>query len=342
MVLNKQNIDWDQLGFSVFPTRSMWKATCESREEWSSGELIPYGNIEISPAAGVLHYGQGVFEGLKAYHTAKDQIVLFRPDMNGQRIQDSCRRLCMPIMTTKYFMDAVKKVVRDNMDFVPPYKKGGLYIRPVVWGTGPTIGVGPADAYTFIIFTTPVGPYFKGGIKPLNLIASENYHRAAPKGIGNVKAIGNYSASLQPVKEAKADGFDEVLYLRAADERYVDEVGSANIFMRKGNKLVTPRLSGSILPGITRNSIIHLAADQLRLDVIEGDLLLQDIFKADEAFCAGTAVVITPIGQITHKGNSYQIGDGNMGEAATELRKTLVGIQREEMDDPYGWIYPVE
>ena len=342
MVINKQNIEWDQLGFSVFPTRSMWKATCESRGQWSSGELIPYGNIEMSPAAGVLHYGQGVFEGLKAYHTAKDQIVLFRPDMNGQRIQDSCRRLCMPIMTTKYFMDAVKKVVRDNMDFVPPYKKGGLYIRPVVWGTGPTIGVGPADAYTFIIFTTPVGPYFRGGIKPLNLIASENYHRAAPKGIGNVKAIGNYSASLQPVKEAKADGFDEVLYLRAADERYVDEVGSANIFMRKGNKLVTPRLSGSILPGITRNSIIHLAADQLGLDVIEGDLLLKDIFKADEAFCAGTAVVITPIGQITHKGNSYQIGDGNMGEGATELRKTLVGIQREEMDDPYGWIYPVE
>ena len=342
MVLNKQNIDWDQLGFSVFPTRSMWKATCESRGEWSSGELIPYGNIEMSPAAGVLHYGQGVFEGLKAYHTAKDQIVLFRPDMNGQRIQGSCQRLCMPIMTTKYFMDAVKKVVRDNMDFVPPYKKGGLYIRPVVWGTGPTIGVGPADAYTFIIFTTPVGPYFRGGIKPLNLIASENYHRAAPKGIGNVKAIGNYSASLRPVKEAKADGFDEVLYLRAADERYVDEVGSANIFMRKGNKLVTPRLSGSILPGITRNSIIHLAADQLGLDVIEGDLLLKDIFESDEAFCAGTAVVITPIGQITHKGNSYQIGDGNMGEGATELRKTLVGIQREEMDDPYGWIYPVE
>ncbi len=154
-------------------------------------------------------------------------------------------------------MDAVKKVVLDNMDFVPPYKIGGLYIRPVVWGTGPTIGVGPADAYTFIIFTTPVGPYFRGGIKPLNLIASENYHRAAPKGIGKMKAIGNYSASLQPVKEAKADGFDEVLYLKAADERYVDEVGSANIFMRKGNKLVTPRLSGSILPGITRNSIIH-------------------------------------------------------------------------------------
>ena len=342
MVLNKQNIDWDKLGFSVFPTRSMWKATCESRGEWSGGELVPYSNIEMSPAAGVLHYGQGVFEGLKAYHTTKDRIVLFRPDMNGQRIQDSCRRLCMPIMTTKYFMDAVKKVVHDNMDFVPPYKKGGLYIRPVVWGTGPTIGVGPADAYTFIIFTTPVGPYFRGGIKPLNLIASENYHRAAPKGIGNVKAIGNYSASLQPVKEAKADGFDEVLYLRAADERYVDEVGSANIFMRKGKKLVTPRLSGSILPGITRNSILHLAADQLGLDVIEGDLLLKDIFKADEAFCAGTAVVITPIGQITYKGNSYQIGDGNMGEGATELRETLVGIQREEMDDPYGWIYPVE
>ncbi len=341
MKLNKQNIDWDQLGFSVFPTRSMWKATCESGENWSGGELVPYGNIEMSPAAGVLHYGQGVFEGLKAYHTSKDRIVLFRPDMNGQRIQDSCRRLWMPEMSTEFFMNSVMKVVRDNMDYVPPYKKGGLYIRPVVWGTGPTIGVAPADTYTFLILTVPVGPYFKGGIKPLNLIASETYHRAAPKGIGNVKAIGNYSASLEPVMKAKADGFDEVLYLRADDERYVDEVGSANIFIRKGNKLVTPRLSGTILPGITRNSILHLAANQFGLDIKEDDLLLEDIFNADEAFCTGTAVVITPIGQITYKGSTHEIGDGNMGEAATELRQTLVGIQREEVDDPYGWIHPV-
>ena len=341
MKLNKQNIDWDQLGFSVFPTRSMWKATCESGENWSGGELVPYGNIEMSPAAGVLHYGQGVFEGLKAYHTSKDRIVLFRPDMNGQRIQDSCRRLWMPEMSIEFFMNSVMKVVRDNIDYVPPYKKGGLYIRPVVWVTGPTIGVAPADTYTFLILTVPVGPYFKGGIKPLNLIASETYHRAAPKGIGNVKAIGNYSASLEPVMKAKADGFNEVLYLRADDERYVDEVGSANIFIRKGNKLVTPRLSGSILPGITRNSILHLAANQFGLEIKEDDLLLEDIFNADEAFCTGTAVVITPIGQITYKGSTHKIGDGNMGEAATELRQTLVGIQREEVDDPYGWLHPV-
>ena len=261
--------------------------------------------------------------------------------MNGKRIQDSCRRLWMPEMSTEFFMNSVMKVVRDNIDYVPPYKKGGLYIRPVVWGTGPTIGVAPADTYTFLILTVPVGPYFKGGIKPLNLIASETYHRAAPKGIGNVKAIGNYSASLEPVMKAKADGFDEVLYLRADDERYVDEVGSANIFIRKGNKLVTPRLSGTILPGITRNSILHLAANQFGLDIKEDDLLLEDIFNADEAFCTGTAVVITPIGQITYKGSTHEIGDGNMGEAATELRQTLVGIQREEVDDPYGWIHPV-
>ncbi len=302
---------------------------------------MPYGNIEISPAAGVLNYGQGVFEGMKAYHSAKDRVVIFRPEMNARRIAMSTERLCIPVISTDYFLNAVKQAVQDNMDYVPPFGKGGLYIRPVVWGTAPTLGVAPASEYTFIVYTAPVGPYFKGNIKPLNLIASETYHRAAPKGIGNVKAIGNYSASLQPVMEAKADGFDEVLYLRADDERVVEEVGSANIFMRQGNKLVTPKLAGSILPGVTRNSILKLAEDKLGLDVVEGDLLLEDLFSADEVFCTGTAVVVTPVGKITYQGELHTIHDGNMGEAATELRQMLVGIQREEIEDPYGWVHPI-
>lgn len=341
MELKKQNIDWENFGFSVHPTRSMWQSTCKVDDEWKNGGLIPFGNIEISPAAGVLNYGQGIFEGMKAFHSAKDRIVLFRPEMNGRRIAVSAKRLCMPEIPLDYFINAVKQVVQDNIDFVPPYGKGGLYVRPVLWGTAPTLGVAPANEYTFMVYTAPVGSYFKGKIKPLNLIASESYHRAAPKGIGNVKAIGNYSASLQPVMEAKADGFDEVLYLRADNEKIVEEVGSANIFMRKGNELVTPKLAGSILPGITRNSIIKLAEDHLGLNVIEGDLLLEDIFTADEVFCTGTAVVVTPVGRVTYRGETHLIHDGNMGEAATELRKTLVGIQREEIDDPYSWVYPV-
>jgi branched-chain amino acid aminotransferase len=321
MELKKQNIDWDNLGFNFLPTRSMWKGTCKADDEWKNGRLIPFGNIEISPAAGVLNYGQGIFEGMKAFHSVNDRIVLFRPDMNGCRIADSAKRLCMPEIPQNYFIDAVKQVVQDNSDFVPPYAKGGLYVRPALWGTAPTLGVAPASEYTFMIYTAPVGSYFKGKIKPLNLIVSESYHRAAPKGIGDVKAIGNYSASLQPLMEAKAD--------------------SANIFMRKGNKLVTPKLSGSVLPGITRNSIIKLAEDKLSLNVIEGDLLLEDIFNADELFCTGTAVVVTPVGKVTFRGDAHLIHNGNMGEVATELRKTLLGIQLEELDDPYGWVYPV-
>ncbi|MBT4307748.1 MAG: branched-chain amino acid aminotransferase [Candidatus Marinimicrobia bacterium] len=340
--MTKQNIDWDALGFGVYPTRSMWQSTCPINGDWADGSLIPYGNIEISPAAGVLNYGQGVFEGMKAYHSAKDRIVLFRPNMNGKRIANSSHRLCMPELKTDYFLNAVEQVVSDNSDFIPPYGKGGLYIRPIVWGTSPTLGVAPASKYTFMIYTAPVGSYFKGNIKPLNLIASDSYHRAAPKGIGNVKAIGNYSASLRPVIEAKTQGFDEVLYLKADDERLVEEVGSANIFMRKGNQLVTPKLSGSILPGVTRDSIIQLAQDRLGLQVEEGELLLSDVFSADEIFCTGTAVVVTPVGQVTFRGKTHTINDGNMGEAATELRKTLLGIQREDIDDPYGWVHEVK
>jgi len=340
-VKQKQDIDWNSLGFGVYPTRSMWKSVSLSNGDWGNGGLIPYGNIEISPASGVLNYGQGIFEGMKAYHSSKDRIVLFRPQMNAKRISRSCKRLCMPEMSEDYFMDAVLEVLKDNLDFIPPYKKGGLYIRPVVWGTAPTLGVAPASECTFMIYTAPVGPYFKGGIKPLNLIASEVYHRAAPKGIGNAKAIGNYSSTLLPVKEAKVAGFDEVLYLKADNEKFVEEVGSANIFMVNDNKLVTPRLSGSILDGVTRDSILKLAKNKLGFEVYEEDVLLEDLFAAKEVFCTGTAVVLTPVGSITYQQESHTINDGRMGRVATELRELLLGIQLEEKEDAFGWVYPL-
>ena len=249
-------------------------AVCQAGNAWAKGGLIPYGKVKMSPASCVMNYGQGVFEGLKAYHTAKDRIVLFRPQMNAKRMGQSTQRICIPEITEDYFLEAVGQTVSDNIDFVPPYKQGSMYIRPISFGTSPSISVGPSSDYLFMVFVSPVGPYFKGGVKPLHLIVSEKYHRAAPKGIGNAKAIGNYSASLLPGSKAKAAGFNEVIYMKASDEDYVEEMGAANLFALTGNILKTPKLGGSILPGITRDSVIRIAKELMGLEVIEGDLTI--------------------------------------------------------------------
>lgn len=235
------SIDWDKLGFDVIPTKSMFKATCNQNGKWENGSIVPYGNIELSPAANVLNYGQGAFEGVKAFRTSKNNTVLFRVDKNAARMALSTRRLCIPEMDIDFFIQSIIKTVKDNIDYVPPHGKGSLYVRPVVWGTSIGIGVKPATEYTFMIFVTPVGPYFKKGINPLNLKVTDHYHRAAPKGIGNIKAIGNYSASLLPLSEAKDEGFDEVIYLDAANEEYIEEVGSANMFILKEGIIYTPQ-----------------------------------------------------------------------------------------------------
>ena len=334
-------IDWDKLGFNVVETRSMYKATCRQGDSWQSGGLIPYGKIELSPAAGVLNYGQGCFEGTKAYQTAKDRVVLFRPEMNAKRMVISTRRLCIPEMNLEFFLQAVEETLKDNIDYVPPYNKGSLYIRPIVWGTSEAIGVKPVEEYTFMVFVSPVGPYFKGDVKPLRLKVSNHYHRAAPKGIGNAKAIGNYSASLYPLTEAKNKGFDEVIYLDAKNEKFVEEVGSANLFSLKGNTLKTPKLSGSILPGVTRDSIITLAKEKLGLEMLETDITLTELYDADEVFCTGTAVVITPVGSITDVDGLHRIADEKMGRFTSKLKTMLTSIQREEITDEFGWLYPI-
>ena len=333
-----QDIDWDNLDFSLYPTRSMYVAKCEEGGKWQTGKLVSYGDIKISPAAGVLNYGQGVFEGIKAFRSSRDRIIFFRLDKNAIRFYRSCKRLCIPPIQVEMFMEAIEEVVKDNMDYVPPVEKGSLYIRPVAWGTGPVLGVNPAPSYTFLIFVSPVGPYFKDGIKPLTLRVTNNFHRAAPKGIGNAKAIGNYSASLYPRQLAKESGFDEVIYLNAANENLVEEVGSANLFSLKGNVLKTPRLGGSILPGVTRDSVIKIAQDKLEIEVQETDLTLDEILNADEVFCTGTAVVVNPVGKITHQGQEHSFNNGVMGHVTGEIRKMLLGIQREEYDDTFGWL----
>ena len=335
---SRLNIDWDSLGFDAVPTKSMFQAKCKINGNWSGGKLIPYGNIELSPAAGVLNYGQGVFEGMKAFCTAKGNKILFRPNKNAERMRFSTKRLCIPEMDPEFFMDAVLQTVDDNLDYIPPYGKGSLYIRPIVWGTAPVLGVRPVSEYTFIVFVSPVGPYFKGGLKPLSLKITTDYHRAAPKGIGNAKAIGNYSASLYPLIEAKKEGFDEVIYLDANNNKTVEELGSANLFVCKDGIIKTPSLDGSILDGVTRNSVCKIAENMMGMKVVQTKVYIDDLYDADEIFCTGTAVVVTPVGKITYNDKVTKINGNIMGSITEQLRKTILGIQREEIDDPFNWL----
>ena len=337
-----EKIDWDILGFNVFETKSMFKATCKQGETWQAGGLVPYGKIELSPAAGVLNYGQGCFEGTKAFRTTNNRVVLFRIDLNAKRMARSTKRLCIPEMNKTFFINAVKETVLDNIDYVPPYNKGTLYVRPIVWGTSPAIGVKPVEEYTFMVFVSPVGPYFKGGVRPLHLKINKDYHRAAPKGIGYVKAIGNYSASLYPLTEAKSEGYDEVLYLDAKDDTFLEEVGSANLFIIKDKKLITPQLKGSILAGVTRDSVLKITKDKLGLDIIETDITLNELYNSDEVFCTGTAVSVSPVGSITDDDGVHSLSDGNIGPYTMKLKELLVGIQREDIDDDFGWLFPIE
>ena len=337
-----EKIDWDVLGFNVVETKSMFKATCKQGETWQAGGLVPYGKIELSPAAGVLNYGQGCFEGTKAFRTANNRVVLFRIDLNANRMAVSTKRLCIPEINKTFFINAVKETVLDNIDYVPPYNKGTLYVRPIVWGTSPAIGVKPVEEYTFMVFVSPVGPYFKGGIRPLHLKINKDYHRAAPKGIGHIKAIGNYSASLYPLSEAKSEGYDEVLYLDAKDDTFLEEVGSANLFLIKDKKLMTPQLGGSILAGVTRDSVLKIAKDKLGLDIIETDITLNELYNSDEVFCTGTAVSVSPVGSITDDDGVHSLSDGNIGPYTMKLKELLVGIQREDIDDDFGWLFPIE
>ena len=342
MNLKKAAIDWDSLGFNPIETRSMFIANCPIDGKWESGSLVPYGKIELSPAAGVLNYGQGVFEGTKAYHTSKDNIVMFRIDRNAKRMAWSTERLCIPRMDPDFFVEAITKTVKDNLDYIPPYGKGSLYVRPIVWGTAPAIGVRAVSDYTFVVFVSPVGSYFKDGIKPLNLKVETDYHRAAARGIGNAKAIGNYSASLYPLTKAKKEGYDEVIYLDSVDGERIEELGSANLFICKDGIVKTPKLSGSILDGVTRNSVCRIAKDVLGIKVEETDIHLDELLEADEVFCTGTAVVVAPVGKVTYQNKVHHFSGGNIGPITNKCKKTLTSIQREEITDPFGWIFKIK
>ncbi len=335
-----RRIDWDNLGFDINPAYKMFIARW-TNGAWDDGEITDYQPVSIYPSAVVLNYGQGIFEGMKAYRMKDNRIALFRPFDNARRLNSGCRRLLMPELNENFFIRAIKTLILENRDFVPPYGKGSLYIRPMLFGSGEMLGVSPATEYTFIIFMSPVGPYFKGGFSGIHLEIRTDYHRAPLFGTGNIKAIGNYATSLLPKSVVKGNGYAEVIFLDTRSSTYIEEVGAANFFMLRDGVLSTPRLSGSILPGITRDSILTLAKQRFGLITQERDIRYEELYGADELFCSGTATVVTPISSVFFNNEDHVIGDGNPGRVSRKLYDELRGIQLGERPDDLNWFYPV-
>ena len=334
-------IDWDSLTFSFTETDRMYITTCKQGDEWSPGVMQDFQNLSLSPAAGVINYGQGLFEGMKARRAEDGRVILFRPELNARRSAEGCKRLGMPVVPEEMFLDAVYQCVRENIRWLPPTGRGELYIRPLIFGSGAILGVAPAPEFTFLVYTVPVGPYFKGGLSPISLRVSDEYHRAAPGGSGGVKAIGNYAPGMMPSKKAKADGYAEIIYLDAVNHQYVEEVGAANFFCVKDGVIYTPELTGTILPGITRLSVIELARS-LDYEVHETKVDIALAMDSDEAFCAGTAAVISPIGSIEHGEKISKYCNGEVGSITKELYDALTGIQEGRSEDPFGWTPSVD
>ena len=336
--MRPDEIDYDNLTFSFTETKSMYVSRCKLGGNWEKGQLIPFDDIKISPAATILNYGQGLFEGMKAYRTKNNEIIMFRPEENAKRAANGCLRLSMPEISENVFLDGVLNVVKDNIDYIPNTEKGALYVRPIIFGSGEGLGVAHSSDYTFMVYCSPVGPYFKGGLAPIKLIVTNDYHRAPLKGTGGVKAVGNYVPGMLPSGVAKKQGYAEVIYLDAAEEKYIEEVGAANFFAIFGNKLVTPKLTGSILPGITRDSVLFLAKNELKMEVEERRISIDEVMKADEIFCAGTAAIISPIGSIRYINNKYYFSGGKVCIITNKLYYFLTDIQFGNRRDDYGWI----
>ncbi|MDD3224400.1 MAG: branched-chain amino acid aminotransferase [Clostridium sp.] len=337
--MEKKNIDWANLGFDYVKTDKRFISNYKDGK-WEEGALASDENVVISECAGVLQYSQSCFEGMKAYTTEDGHIVTFRPDLNGERMENSCRRLEMPVFPKEKFVDAIVKTIEANTEWVPPYGSGAtLYIRPYMFATGPVIGVKPADEYQFRVFATPVGPYFKGGVKPLTICVSD-FDRAASNGTGHIKAGLNYAMSLHAIVSAHAAGFDENMYLDSATRTKVEETGGANfIFVTKDNKVVTPK-SNTILPSITRRSLMAVAKDYLGLEVEERVVEFDEVKDFAECGLCGTAAVISPVGKVVDHGKEicFPSGMTDMGPITKKLLDTLTGIQMGRIEAPKGWL----
>lgn len=341
--MEKKNLDWANIGFSYMKTDKRYVSNYKDGA-WDEGVLTSDDTVVLNECACVLQYAQTCFEGLKAYTTADGHIVTFRPDLNAKRMADTAKRLEMPVFPEERFVDAVHQVVEANAAYVPPYGSGAtLYIRPYLFGSNSVIGVKPADEYQFRVFTTPVGPYFKGGAKPITIRVSD-FDRAAPHGTGHVKAGLNYAMSLHAIVDAHKKGFDENMYLDAATRTKVEETGGANfIFVTKDNKVVTPK-SDTILPSITRRSLMYVAKEYLGLEAEEREIYLDELGDFAECGLCGTAAVISPVGKIVDHDREICLPSGmeKMGPITQKLYDTLTGIQMGQVEAPEGWIHVIK
>ena len=341
--MEKKNIDWSNIGFGYMPTDYRYVSMYQNGS-WDEGVLTSDPNITLNECACVLQYAQTCFEGLKAYTTEDGHIVTFRPDLNGERMENSAKGLEMPPFPKERFVDAITKVVEANAAFVPPYGSGAtLYIRPYMFGYDSIIGVKPANIYQFRAFCTPVGPYFKGGAKPITIRVSD-FDRAAPHGTGHIKAGLNYAMSLHAIVDAHKNGFDENIYLDPQTRTKIEETGGANvIFITKDGKLVTPK-SNSILPSITRRSILQVARDYLGMETEEREVYLDEVKDFAECGLCGTAAVISPVGKIVDHGKEicFPAGMEKMGPVTQKLYETLTGIQMGHIKAPEGWIHVIK
>lgn len=336
--MEKKNVDWSSLGFGYVQTDYRYVSNYKDGA-WDAGVMTADPNITMSECACVLQYAQTCFEGMKAYTTEDGRIVCFRPDLNATRMVQSAQRLKMPPFPEDRFLDAIIQTVRANAAWVPPYGSGAsLYLRPFMFGYDSIIGVKPANEYQFRVFATPVGPYFKGGMKPIHVRISD-FDRAAPRGTGHVKAGLNYAMSLYAIVDAHEQGYDENIYLDSGSRKYIEETGGANIIFIKGNTLVTPK-SDTILPSITRRSIVHVAKEYLGMEVEEREVALEEIDQFEECGLCGTAAVISPVGSIDDHGRLIHYA--GCGPKIQKLYDTLTGIQMGRIQAPEGWIQVIE
>ena len=341
--MEKKNLDWSNLGFEYIQTDKRYVSNYKDGK-WDDGSLTSDANVVLNECAGVFQYAQTVFEGLKAYTTEDGRIVTFRPDLNAERMMDSAKRLEMPAFPKDRFLDAVTQTVKANAAWVPPFGSGAtLYVRPYMLGSSPVIGVSPAKEYQFRILTTPVGPYFKGGAKPITIKVSD-FDRAAPNGTGHIKAGLNYAMSLHAIVTAHEEGYAENMYLDAATRTKVEETGGANfVFVTKDKKIVTPK-SSSILPSIKRRSLLYVAKEYLGLETEEREVPLEEVPEFSECGLCGTAAVVSPVGKIVDHGKEICFASGmdEMGPVLKQLYDTLTGIQMGRIEAPKGWIHVIE
>ena len=339
----KKDLDWANIGFGYRPTDVRYVSMFKNGA-WDEGALTKDATVTISESAGVFQYAQTCFEGLKAYTTEDGHTVTFRPDLNAERMMNSCERLRLPVFPKERFIDAVMQTIRANIDWVPPYGSGAsLYVRPFMMGTSPVLGVSPAAESMFRVFVSPVGPYFKGGVRPLKLRVSE-YDRAAPNGTGHVKAGLNYAMSLYAIVEAHDQGYDENMYLDSKTRTKVEETGGANfLFVTKDGTVVTPK-SPTILPSITRRSLMVVAQEYLGLKCEEREVPVEELSEIAECGLCGTAAVISPVGKVVYgeKEFTFDTSAENMGPTVRKLYETLTGIQMGRIEAPKGWIYRVD